>query len=97
MLYATVGMGCIALFTSVSLALYFYRSAERVAKSVGHMYLAEGVAMAMTVIFSVGEGVFANAIPPTVQTVMRVVMFGACLASSIHMGVTLDKVLRRLD
>ena len=96
-LLLTVFWGSISAFCSFSLAVYFLRSHRHVSRSIAFMYAAEGWAMLMTVTFAIGEGIYLDSIPLWVQTWMRITMFSAAIASSVHMGVSLDRILRSQD
>ena len=93
----TAIVGSVAAVISFCLFCYFIRSSTRIGKSSAYVFLAEFVGLLVTVIFSIGEGVFVDTIPLEVATAMRWVMFGAATASSIHMAVSIERIATGKD
>ena len=92
--YLVVGLGCICVFCSTTLGVYYVRSHRRVGRSIAFVFFAEAIGLAITVAFSLGRGVF-HTFDERGDMLLRVIMFTTALLSSVHMGVSIDRILRR--
>lgn len=92
MRYATVGVGFIATFLSLSLFAFFIKSRKPIGKAVGLMLLGESIGLAITIAFSItADGVFDIMNPPAAMA-MRWGMFLVAMSTSIHLAYQTWKI-----
>lgn len=88
-----VGFGFVAATASLLLAIYYFRSPKPIGRSVAWVFAAESLGLYVTVGFSIFAGVF-NVLGPWSELAMRLVMFVSAFASSVHMAISIEKILR---
>lgn len=86
-------LGLCATLTSFILLVYFTRSKKRVGKAVAFMLLGEFLTMLMTTIFAWCEMHQASfGFSPGINSMLRFIMLGVTMASSIHLTWTISKI-----
>ena len=94
--YGTVMYGVFAACFSAYYAVYFARSPKNIGKSVSLVLAAESFGLWITVIFSLGAGVW-RWIGPEQEMAMRWLLFSSANFSSMHLKISLARIHEGID
>jgi hypothetical protein len=83
---ATIGLGIISLFLSLSLSFYFIRSQKPIGKAVAFMLFGESVGALVAVVFSIYANGLFDVLGPGVSLLLRWTMFLTAITTSLHLA-----------
>ena len=93
MLVLTFVLGCAATFTSLGLVVYFQKAHRRIGRALSFMLFGEFCAMLVTTCFAFAELTGSGyGFSPEINSVMRIIMLGVTMASSLHLAWAVSKI-----
>lgn len=93
LMWATLAVGALCVSLSAALSVFFARSHRRLGTSMACMLAAEALMGGVTVGFTLWDALMDVPIPEPLAIVLRLVIFAAAASSSVHLSVSIHKVL----
>ncbi|MEL6895764.1 MAG: hypothetical protein AAFP90_06670 [Planctomycetota bacterium] len=88
-------IGIVSIIIAVRYALFFSRSRKAIARAMMFMLVAEALASGTTCAFNaLAIADLIRVAPPIVMVLMRIIIFSAVLASTIHLANTIRSMTR---